>query len=219
VNAGAPYRVDESYGLEKCPHCGGLTAIAPNRHLRWVCGACGGPIIPGMDATKLDDEAKRMLARARGATSSARRIPILEIVAPLVFAGSCAMGFVLGQAMLLFLAVVVLVLVFGGYATRREKGRASAKLFVEDAWLHAAGLLAEERGGYLSAQEVAARLRLPLPDAERLLTRLSVVRGRVDVGEDAQVRYRVDASEPLPAADLLSPEAGAASERAGQTSE
>jgi len=35
--------------LGACPHCGGQTRLEPSPTLRWVCGACGGARVPGLE--------------------------------------------------------------------------------------------------------------------------------------------------------------------------
>jgi hypothetical protein len=208
VNENAPYRVAPSYGLEKCPHCGGLTAAQPDKELRWVCGACGGPIVPGVDAAMLSDEGVRGLRRAALGAAAARKLPVGEIIAPIACVSLCY--FTLGRPVAMILSLVFTLFAIGGYASRREKRLANARLEVEGAWLRAAEILVGARAGYLSAKELAATTRIPVRDAEDILTRLSVDRGRVDIDADQQLHYRVDASEPL---DSDPPDAHDASSR------
>jgi hypothetical protein len=68
---------------------------------------------------------------------------------------------------------------------------------IDDARRHAAAILVREHRGYLTAKELAQTTRISVPEAEQLLTRLSVDRGRVDIDDEQQLHYRVDASEPL----------------------
>ena len=197
MNENAPYRVAPSYGLEKCPHCGGLTAAIAHDELRWVCGACGGPVIPGVDATKLDEEATRELRAVVKARSGKALRNVL--LATLI---SFALGFVLLPARWLALALgaaSLLVAAFTSFVegSRREKRHASAELTLLEAWTRAAAYVASARGGFITAKELGELTRISVDDAEEILTRLSVDRGRVDIGADQQLHYRVDASEPL----------------------
>jgi hypothetical protein len=86
------------------------------------------------------------------------------------------------------------VLTLVGFGRRR---RARVRVQVDDAWLQAAGRLAQSRGGALTARQLAEATHIAVPDAERILTRLSVDRGSVDIDADQQLHYRVDVSEPL----------------------
>jgi hypothetical protein len=167
-----------------------------HKELLWVCGVCEGPVIPGVDATKLDAEATRAL-RAVAKTGSGKAL-LNVLFATLV---SFALGFVLLPARWLVLGLTLSLLVAGvisfAEGSRGEKRRASTRSTLIEAWTRAAAYVAETRGGFVTARELAELTRIPVHDAEEILTRLSVDRGRVDIDADQQLHYRVDVSEPL----------------------
>jgi hypothetical protein len=55
--------------LERCPHCERLTKPVESKGLRWVCGACKRPVVPTVDATRLDPETARLLREAASAAT------------------------------------------------------------------------------------------------------------------------------------------------------
>lgn len=198
MNENAPYRVAPSYGLEKCPHCGGLTAAQRSKSVHWACGACGKPVIPGVDATKLDLQATNALLAAAEALDGGREargsfvfLAFLVMVAAASATGFRLMSFVLGLVALFFLFRALI-------AAPRYRRLKAALVHIEDARLHAAAILVRERGGYISAKDLAQKTRISVSEAEQLLTRLSVDCGRVDIDADEQMHYRIDTEEPLP---------------------
>jgi hypothetical protein len=197
MTEGTPYRVAPPSGLQKCPHCGRLTAPSAHSAVRWVCGGCGGPVIPSVDATKLDRDTlaslrnaaillspKRMAMRTlvRGAIA----LPVLTVL----FGGAP------GKALLGFLVLLVvasfLALDFGA---QRKNRLGSAEHAVNEAWLRAVALLVRERGGFLGAQDLATTTRISLGDAETILRHLTMENGRIDIDADQQLQYRIDAQE------------------------
>ncbi len=190
-----PYRVAPSYGLEKCPHCGGLTTFIEHEHLRTVCAACGVPVVRG---AKVDFEAKRLLRDASFLLAGTRLrsfvyFAVLSALVAIVFAARDVRALV----PLLFMGIVLAIVQAVTGASRREKRIASARLALDGAWARAVAALVREKGGSMSARELAETTHISVDDAERILTRLSVDRGRVDIDADQQLHYRVDASEPL----------------------
>lgn len=197
----APYRVVGSDGLETCPNCARRTAALAHPQLRWVCGACGGPVIPGVDTTKLGVEATRLLREAaKAGNPKALRtfgggalVFVILAAVFLLFSGASL------TADLVFLSIlsVFASVTFFTLGTRRARHMARARLVSEGAWRLALLSAVRARGGHLTAREAAQTMRIEVEDAKRLLTRLSVDRGRVHIDDAQQLHYRVDVSEPL----------------------
>lgn len=108
-----------------------------------------------------------------------------------IFAGShVVVGLVvLGVA----LAFIIFAMRFAGNA-RAEL--TNAKLATFEAWGMVGEALLRLHGGQLSAKEIAALMQTTEGDAERMMTVLTTdSRVRVDLGDDAELRYRVTSVE------------------------
>jgi hypothetical protein len=196
---------------DRCPRCGGLTVIEPNRALRWVCGACGAARVPGVDVRSL--AAGEAIARDLVSASQARGAEVGWIVgATVIVLGAALMLMLAGMAWLAshalgaVLGVVaaligVLALVARGQAAKRGEASRAA---LDRAWAAAAEAMVRARGGSTTSDELARLLRVPQGDAEAILTTLSVNdRARIDVGDDAELRYRVTGSDASDASDRI----------------
>ena len=193
-------RIAAELGGEPCPHCGGQTRLEESARFRWVCAVCGGPRIPVKDERAHSQGEKESLRsahlaakRAFGWRMAATGLGLTgAIVAALglIFTGAHAVVglFILGVA----LAFIVFAMRFAASA-RREL--TSAKLGVFAAW----GMVGEallRLNGQLTAKEIAALMQTTEGDAERMMTVLSAdSRVRVDLGDDADLRYRVMSGE------------------------
>lgn len=194
-------RIAAELGGEPCPHCAGQTRLEESARFRWVCAVCGGPRIPVKGELAHSQREKESLRRAHlsakrafGWRMAATGLGLTgAIVAAIgtIFAGAHAVvGLViLGAA----LAFIVFAMRFAGNA-RREL--TSAKLAAFDAWGMVGETLLRLNGGQLTAKEIAVMMQTTEADAERMMTVLATdSRVRVDLGDDAELRYRVTSLE------------------------
>jgi hypothetical protein len=163
-----------------------------------VCAACERPIVRGVDATRLDLEAVHLLRDASDVLAGSRyvRTYMRIVVVFVLVATMAAVGGGDWLIPMLFVAIFLVIAQVLTGASQRAKRIASARLKLDEAWARAVAILVRERGGLLSAKELAETTRIPMADAEQILTSLSVDRGIVDIDEEQQLRYRVDV-EPL----------------------
>lgn len=175
----------------RCPHCGGITRALPHDELRWVCGVCGGPLVPldpGDELTLLAKDALREAHEARGAATAWRLVAWatgfgaalgLGLGAVLAWA---SLGAAIGPAIAGALLAVLALRFAGRGAKRRESARA--------AWERAWAAEVDELlvGGSLTPAEIARKVKVPESEIGAIVARLSAEdRVRVDVGDDAQL--------------------------------
>ena len=194
----SPYRGAEQLELIPCPHCGASSMMLPSDSLRWVCGVCGVPEIPGVDMARLPRRAVVALAGAgrEHAHQVLRRrfalaVLTLAAVALTLFAswGRGVVAFLVGMPVVSLAALYLLHLTPAQIRRRTDR-------LLDEAWVDAAVLLASSPERALTARRFAEATRIPLDDAEHILSQLSLRGARVDVTDDAEVHYRIDA--PLP---------------------
>ena len=181
-----------------CPHCGAVARIEP-KGAGWVCGVCGGPRIPGGIG---GDEAAMALREEKSALGAALRgkaATIAFAVAAgffgLVTLAAWPHALVL-KAILLVFTIVPMLMAMKSQSSA-SKASARAKEADEKAWM-AAALQAARGGAGITAEELAKRLGVSPERADHLLTQLAVHdRTRIDVGDDAEVRYSVGPAEQL----------------------
>ncbi len=180
----------------RCPHCEAVARVEPKGlgpTLRWVCGVCGGPRMPGAVGGKVAmtplREAKASEARATRLRVRSWSLTLVAVVLTLVAPAGWSVGLPWG----LF---VVGAIVSMGFALKGRSLTASAMADANEAldraWLAAAEDLAGRAQHGITVAELAERLKIDPARAERLLSKLAVGdRTRIDVGEDAEVRYSV----------------------------
>ena len=178
----------------KCPHCGALARIEPSASLRWRCGVCGGPVVPG-DAPRSSAELPDLVRSHR-----VRAMALGWLGASFVLFAIAAMA--TGVALLLWLAshlagviLAVVAAVAGvlalGSLRRSRRQRDEAREQLDQAWESVAREVLAHRHGDMTAEELARMMRTDTGHAERLLSRLSVEgRVRVAVRDDAELTYR-----------------------------
>jgi hypothetical protein len=181
----APYRAAPKLAIQECVHCGAFVGPKADQRVRWVCGECGKPVVPGFDAARLDPKAIRALGEAGRLLTRKRASSVWPPIGVLAFMWlgvNFSMGHIGGAA------VVVGAAVFGilAYAFR-ERSLEDARPIADEAWVHAAGLLAEERGGLLTTRELSETTRITAFDAASLLAKLSECGGHIYIGDDHQV--------------------------------
>jgi hypothetical protein len=200
----------------RCPHCGAVARIEGSG-LASVCAVCGGPRIVanlgGEAAANALRTQKKALANARAASVSTVVQGFVATVATLI--GLALLPASLAGKLVVFaIAVVPLILALRSRG-RAVAARANAAAAGEKAWLAAAEDVAAHEKQGVTVPSLAAALGISDEHAEKLLTALAVDdRTRIDVGDDAEVRYSVahgartrigqelaDVDEPAPDAE------------------
>jgi hypothetical protein len=201
VTAGVCARCGYAQGKgNECPHCGAIARAEPTMKgatlMGWRCAVCGGPRIPGgfggdaaRDALR---EEKTKLGRVTRGKAAAFGFGTVALMSLLFMLGVSLVS----AALLVKILVVAIPGLFAFLATRsytRAKSVLSeAKEVDERAWLAAAEDLVTRSEQGLSPAELAKKLSISPEVADRLLTQLAVhERTRIDVGDDAEVRYSI----------------------------
>lgn len=195
----------------RCPHCGAIARAEPRvsgTTTTWVCAMCGGPRIPGgvggEQAAIALREAKALFGGATRAKARSIAWTILAVLATLVVIAASAKEALAATLVLLVLAIVPALLAVR--ARMQGKGRKeNADAALERAWLAAAEEIAARSRTGVTAEELGKELSIDPARADKLLTQLAVHdKTRIDVGDDAVVRYSVapDVLAEAAAADL-----------------
>lgn len=199
VKGGVCTRCGYASGEEhRCPHCGSLARAEPKASgvkTAWVCAMCGGPRIPsgggGEDAANALRQANTLLAGATRARARSIAWGILAVLATLVVVAASAKEAIAATLVLLVLAIVPALLAVRA-RSQGSKRAENADEALERAWLAAAEEIASRAEGGITAKDLARSLQIDPERADQLLTRLAVhERTRIDVGDDAEVRYSV----------------------------
>jgi hypothetical protein len=182
--------------MELCPHCGGQTTSEPSRDLRWVCGACGGARVPGVT---LGAASVALLARAksdRTRQTGASFVAAGLVAMALFLAAIALLAAVTGHGVPAFgaagLAAADFAVAMGAWRFARKSAAASRDA-LDGAWANAAALVARKHGGEITARDLARTLKTSELDADAILAKLSAGGASVEVDDDAQLHYRVDA--------------------------
>jgi hypothetical protein len=157
---------------------------------------CGGPRVPGAhggESTRLAlVEQKKHSNAARFASVSTIVQGIFAFVTTLIGLAILPASLV-GKVLVFAIAIGPLVLAMRSRmraATARKKAAAAN----ERAWQAAAEDVARHVKGGVTAEGLGRALGIEATDADKLLTSLTVhERTRIDVGDDAEVRYSVPA--------------------------
>lgn len=182
---------------QRCPHCNVVARAEPRvsgGRTYWECAACGGPRIPsGFGGRAAGVALKQAKTHAGRATrQQAARLLFVAMTAfttlVLVTAWPAAL---LAKVVLALFALVPAALAVVAH-TRASRGARAASEATEKAWLLAAEEAAAVSRTGITAEELAERLHIDPRRADALLTRLAVHdRTRIEVGDDAEVRYSV----------------------------
>jgi hypothetical protein len=181
---------------DTCPHCGGRAIVEPSAALRWACGVCGGARILGLGAPP-SAPVVRALVGARQKRAAAIGWGVAAF--GLAFAGFAAAGLALilwfaSHAAGVVVGVVAAMVLIGALRARsaRARGQAQWTAELDVAYAAAAEQLAKERGGAITSADVAQAMRIDVAVADAILGALAVQSNvRVDVGDDAELHYRV----------------------------
>lgn len=182
----------------KCPHCGAIARAEPKAFgtiTRWVCAVCGGPRIPGgfggEDAKNALREAQTSFGGATRAKARAIAWTILAVLATLVVVAASGKEALVATIALSLMAIVPAFLAVRarGQGSKRKENADAA---LDRAWLAAAEEVAAKHAGGVTAKELGKTLSIDEARADKLLTELAVHdKTRIDVGDDAEVRYSV----------------------------
>jgi hypothetical protein len=184
--------------LTTCPHCGAKTRLLADERFRWVCGACAGARVPSPDPKAHSAAEKEHLQRSAKLVTQAHFARVGGSLTGLGATGSALLAVIflfaihIGAVLPLFLIVmsVVLSMVTLGFGRSARAKIDEAKTSVTSAWELVAEALLKIHGRALTAAELGTMMRTTEPDAERLLTLLSVDdKVQSTVSEDAQIRY------------------------------
>jgi hypothetical protein len=180
-----------------------------------VCGVCGAPRIPGGFG---GDAAAAALRETKKHRAAATRASIATIVMALVGALMTLLALailpasIVGKVIVVALAVLPIVLALRS-RSRASTAREKATEAQDRAWLAAAEEIALRSGKGVTATELGKKLGLDNAEADRILTTLAVHdRTRIDVGDDAEVRYSVAPDASVRVADPAEIEANAEAE-------
>ena len=185
----------------RCPHCGAIARVEPKglgAKLRWVCGVCGGPRMPGglggeAALTPLR-EAKASETRSKRLRASFWVFALMATFFTLVALAAWPAAFA-WKLFFLILAVTPTALAVRA-RSRAGSAMADAKEALDRAWLAAAEEVAKVSKNGVTVAELAKRLKIDPVRAEHLLTQLAVhERTRIDVDDEAEVRYSIGPEE------------------------
>jgi len=204
--------------VSPCLHCGALARIEPSAALRWRCSVCGGPVVPAAgDLVRSNGELPSLVRSHR-----ARAMALGWLAASFVLGSIAAMA--AGVTLLVWLASHLAAVLLGTVAVvaaslawaslrRSRRRRGEAREALAEAWERVAGEVLAARREETTAPDLARIMSTDLDHAERLLARLSAHGGaRVDVRDDAELTYRVDAPPSEGAAGAEQPGAEATGE-------
>lgn len=180
--------------LTLCPHCGGMTVVVPDARARFVCGACGGPRVPGASGKNAAlAKARQLQAAAFGWSAGAIALALTGAMtsglAALLWAVAQGIGVVVG------LMGVVAFLFAWRSSARAGMRRKEAAQAIDDGWREAVRGILAARGRDTTAAELAAVVKIDEAEADRFLTDLAAHdEARVDI-ESGSVKFRVPSDE------------------------
>lgn len=175
----------------RCPHCK-VVARIEGSGMRARCASCGGPRIANNFGGAA---AANALLEQQRALTTARLSSIATVIQAGFAAGITTVGILIHPASIVGMAVIfgfALIPLFLALRSRWKaaKARRQAEDASERAWQAAAEDLAARSSEGVTVESLAKSLGIAPEHAERLLTALTVhERTRIDVGDDASVRY------------------------------
>ncbi len=182
----------------KCPHCGSVARVEPKgsgASLHWVCGICGGPRMPSGADGEASATPLREAKSSFGVATRARAMSwVFGIVATFMTLVTLAGWTHEGLAAKIIFLVLTLIPTLLAVRARSRSARASADgaEAIDRAMLIAAEKVTAQSKKGVTVAELATLLKIDAVKAEHLLTQLAVHdRTRIDVDDDAEVRYSV----------------------------
>jgi hypothetical protein len=192
----------------RCPHCGAVARIEGSGE-NAVCAVCGGPRINGNFG---GETAANALKEKKKALSNARLASVATVVQATFAAIATLIGLAIMPAslvgkLIVFLIAATPILLAMRSRSRATKAREVAKNAGDRAWQAAAEDAAVHSKSGITVNALAKTLGIEQPQAEKLLTSLAVNdRTRIDVGDDAEVRYSVAPENLVRVGDPLTSE-------------
>ncbi|MFO0663482.1 MAG: hypothetical protein U0174_06000 [Polyangiaceae bacterium] len=162
--------------LTYCPECRSKSATLPSEKLRFVCAVCGAPRIPAIAGASEPAEVRAALRTSRQQTAASLFGKLFGVTlwfASLVLfgVGAAAWGHAVGFA---FLGVGIVALLLGFRSYRRgAKAEQVGKDELARAWELAAAQVVEASPGSVTPKELADKLRVEEPEAEKMLVTLA----------------------------------------------
>jgi len=204
---------------QRCPHCEAIARPVLGGTNAWVCAMCGGPRIPGgvggEPAANALRQAKVLLGGRARARARAIAWTVLAVMATLFVVAVAAKAALATSVVLFVLAALPAFLALRARSQGSARGKAAEDALAR-AWQAAAEAIAAKAPAGLTVEALAEALSIDEARADRLLTNLAVHdRVRIDVGDDAVVRYSV-APEDGAAMDELLEEHGEPGRTAGR---
>lgn len=201
-----------------CPHCRATAGASPDRELRYVCDVCGGPRIPLVSASarrsgkenaalKRAEEARRGRGRWRGGAIGAGVLLAANVLLFLIVPLFPFFTYSVAWFITLLLTSAPLAALVAWASSRAKAHGREIQPSLDAAWLAAAGDVAAQSPGPLTARELGAALGLDEAKAEELLAMIDVNRAvgqapRTDAmaAFDAKLRIATDAAAGAPGA-------------------
>lgn len=182
----------------RCPHCNVIARVEPKgagASLKWVCGVCGGPRMPngagGEAAAAPLREARASQRRALRARARFWALTVMALFFTLVAVAAWPVAALVSHLILLAMAMAPTLLAVRA-RSRARRATEDENEALERAWLAAAEEVTSHAKKGVTVAELATRLKIDAVKAEALLTQLAVHdRTRIDVDEDAEVRYSI----------------------------
>jgi hypothetical protein len=181
----------------RCPHCNAVARVEPKgagASLSWVCGVCGGPRMPhglgGEKAMTPLREAKASQSLALRSRASFWFLTAMTLFFTLVAVAAWPAA-LLVKLIVLAMAVIPATLAVRARA-QASRATSDANAALDAAWLAAAEDVASHAKKGVTVAELASRLKIDPARADALLTQLAVHdRTRIDVDDDAEIRYSI----------------------------
>ncbi len=199
VSGGVCARCGNTSGeSNRCPHCGAIARVEPKGAgvaLAWVCGVCGGPRMPngvsGEAVTTPLREARASQQRGLRARAQFWAFTVMALFFTMVALAAWPVAALVSHLILLAMAATPTLF---AVRARARAGRAAEaeREAIDRAWLAAAEDVTSRAKKGVTVAELAKQLKVDPVKAEKLLTELAVHdRTRIDVDEDAEVRYSI----------------------------
>ncbi len=175
----------------RCPHCGVVSGVEGAGE-KAICPHCGGPRIPsnlgGEAAADALRQQKKALANARAASLATVLQALFAAVVTLIGLG-VGPASIVGKVILFALAAAPLILAMRS-RSQATRAREAAREAGTRAWRTAAEDAVTRSSSGVTVEGLAKMLGVDPARADALLTELAVhERARIDVGDDAEVRY------------------------------
>ena len=205
--------------LRPCPHCGGQVKYEADPQLLWVCGTCGGPVIPGFRASSGPIiEALSGAKRAKSSTFSRRFGSVALAIAFWPMAASAAFLLMVYLPAGILAGTTAIATLIGSFMTWKSGVTkiAETKRLTEEAWLLYLSEAVRNSDRAISAEKVAEAAQISVVRAGEMLESL-VRRGDLDLNitHEGRLTYSGEAAGVRVASNVVD-EAAELEEPAGE---